>query len=142
MVGGGERRQPPGVDHARPAVVPSGGPRARGGPTRVTEMYELHRRAGEMLAANVRRIGSDQWRLATPCTEWDVRALLHHIAWSNLWVAPLVEGRGLAEVAPTLEGDVLGDDPLAVTLRSIDESSDAFEAGSYPPVRLFRGSTP
>jgi uncharacterized protein (TIGR03086 family) len=108
----------------------------------VTEMHELHRRAGELLAGNVRRIGGDQWRLRTPCTDWDVRALVHHIAWSNLWVAPLVEGRDLAEVAPTLEGDVLGDDPVAVTLRSIDESSDAFEVGAGRTVQLSRGPTP
>ena len=108
----------------------------------MTELHELHRRAGEMLAGNVRRIREDQWGLPTPCTDWDVRALLHHIAWSNLWVGPLVEGRGLAEVASTLEGDVLGDEAVAVTLRSIDESSDAFEAGVGRTVQLSRGPTP
>ena len=107
----------------------------------MTEMYELHRRAGEMLAANVRRIGSDQWRLATPCTEWDVRALLHHIAWSNLWVAPLVDGEDLLAVAPRLEGDVLGDHPSGVTVQSIEESSDAFERGRDRTVQLSRGPT-
>ena len=107
----------------------------------MTELWDLHRRAGEILAESVKRIRQDQWHLPTPCTEWDVRDLVHHFAWSNLWVGPLVEGRSLEEVAPELEGDVLGDDPLGVTLRSIDESSDAFERGYDRTVQLSRGMT-
>jgi len=108
----------------------------------MTEMHELHRRAGELLAGNLKRIGDGQWHLPTPCSEWDVRDLLHHIVWSNMWVAPLVDGRGLAEVAPTLEGDVLGDDPVGVAVQSIDESSDAFREGGDRTVQLSRGPAP
>lgn len=78
----------------------------------MAEMYELHRRAGDALAATVRRVRDGHLHRPTPCTEWDVRELLHHITWSNLWVSPLVDGKDLVEVAPTLEGDVLGDDPV------------------------------
>jgi len=108
----------------------------------MTELWEFHRRAGEMLAGNVKRIREDQWGLPTPCAGWDVRDLMHHIAWSNLWVAPLVAGRSLAEVAPELEGDVLGEDPIGVALRSIDVSSDAFERGYDRTVQLSRGMAP
>jgi uncharacterized protein (TIGR03086 family) len=108
----------------------------------MTEMHELHRRAGDRLAATVRQVPDDRMHEPTPCTEWDVRELLHHITWSNLWVAPLVDGKDLAEVAPTLEGDVLGDDPVGITLRGLDESSDAFERGGDKPVQLSRGMTP
>src|SRR6266536_2035469 len=76
------------------------------------------------------------------CSSDLVRDLLYHIAWSNLWVAPLVDGKDLAEVAPTLEGDVLGDDPVGVTLRSIDESSEGFARGGGRIVQLSRGPTP
>ncbi|MFL5796676.1 MAG: TIGR03086 family metal-binding protein [Actinomycetota bacterium] len=108
----------------------------------MAETHELHRRAGESLAETVRRVAEAEWHRPTPCDEWDVRDLLHHIAWSNLWVAPLVGGKGLAEVAPTLEGDVLGDDPVAVTLRSIEESSEAFADGGDRIVQLSRGPAP
>ena len=67
--------------------------------------------------------------------------LLHHIAWSNLWVAPLVDGANLGDVAPRLEGDVLGDDPSGVTVHSIEECSDAFERGRDRTVQLSRGPT-
>jgi uncharacterized protein (TIGR03086 family) len=108
----------------------------------MTEPYELHRRAGEVLAVIVRQVREDALRRQTPCTEWDVRDLMHHITWSDLWVAPLVDGQNLADVAPTLEGDVLGDDPVGITLRAIDEASDAFERGGERPVELSRGMTP
>jgi len=108
----------------------------------MTEMHELHRRAADALKETTRRVGGDQWPDPTPCTDWNVRDLVHHITWSNLWVAPLVDGKDLAEVAPTLEGDVLGDDPIGITLRGLDVSSDAFERGGDRPVQLSRGMTP
>ena len=107
----------------------------------MTRPHELHRRAGDLLADTVKQVRDDLLRRPTPCTEWDVRDLMHHIAWSNLWVAPLVDGAELAEVAPGLEGDVLGDDPVGVTIRSIEESSDAFERGGDRIVQLSRGPT-
>jgi uncharacterized protein (TIGR03086 family) len=107
-------------------------------------MHELHRRAGEILKKVVSRVRPEHMSRATPCAEWDVRALLHHIAWSNLWVAPLVHGESLEEVGSRLEGDVLGDDPVGVTLRSIDAASDAYaEPGAMDaPVELSRGTAP
>jgi uncharacterized protein (TIGR03086 family) len=109
----------------------------------MTELYELHRRAGDLLAGTVRQVPLDLLHGPTPCSEWDVRDLLHHIAWSNLWVAPLCDGRDLGEVAPGLEGDVLGDDPVGVTLRSIEQASDGFErAGNDTIVQLSRGPSP
>ena len=108
----------------------------------MTEINELHRRAGESLAATVRKVHSDQLDDPTPCSEWDVHDLLHHITWSNLWIGPLVDGRDLAEVAPTLEGDVLGDDPVTTTLTGIDEANDAFDRAGDRLVQLSRGMTP
>ena len=108
----------------------------------MTEMHDLHRRAGEALAVTVRKVGDDQLHAPTPCTEWDVRDLLHHITWSDLWIAPLVDGKDLADVAPTLDGDVLGDDPVGTTLSGLDEASDAFERAGARLVQLSRGMTP
>jgi uncharacterized protein (TIGR03086 family) len=110
----------------------------------MTEMHELHRRAGEILKDVVSRVRPEHLGRATPCEEWDVRALLHHIAWSNLWVVPLVHGQSLAEAGSGLEGDVLGDDPVGATRRSIDQASDAYaEPGTMDaPVELSRGTAP
>lgn len=54
----------------------------------------------------------DIWSRPTPCSEWDVRALVQHIVNELAWIAPLVEGKTIAEVGPDLEGDLLGSDPL------------------------------
>ena len=64
----------------------------------MSDVAELYRRAIDLFGAQVHAVKDDQWHLPTPCTDWDVRDLLHHITWSNLWVAPLVDGRSLDEV--------------------------------------------
>ena len=75
------------------------------------DVREFHRRGLEWFGANVRIIGEDQWRLPTPCTEWDVRALVSHLVYETRWVPPLLEGRTIQEVGDSFEGDLLGDDP-------------------------------
>jgi uncharacterized protein (TIGR03086 family) len=49
----------------------------------------------------------------TPCSGWDVRALVQHVVNELAWIAPLVEGKTIAEVGDALDGDLLGTDPLA-----------------------------
>lgn len=110
----------------------------------MAEMNELHRRAGDLYDAVLRQAGLDVWERPTPCAEWDVRALVHHVAWSNLWVAPLVHGAALDDVGRRLEGDVLGDDPVGAGLRSTAEASDAYDTPGAMDrlVELSRGPTP
>jgi uncharacterized protein (TIGR03086 family) len=74
-------------------------------------MRELHRRGCEEVTRRVERIRDDQWDLPTPCTEWDVRALVLHLVYGTRWVSPLVEGLTIPEVGDRLEGDLLGQDP-------------------------------
>ncbi|MDH4111467.1 MAG: TIGR03086 family metal-binding protein [Actinomycetota bacterium] len=62
---------------------------------------------------HVRVIRPDQWSNATPCTEWDVRALVDHLVYETLWVPDLVAGKTLQEVGDRYEGERLGDDPIA-----------------------------
>ena len=79
----------------------------------MSDIVELHRRAVEWFGSNVAKVGDGQWGSPTPCDEWDVRALVNHLVSENLWTAPLMEGKTIAEVGDVYDGDVLGDDPKA-----------------------------
>jgi uncharacterized protein (TIGR03086 family) len=61
----------------------------------------------------VHQVPDDAWTAPTPCTEWDVRALVHHLANEISWMVPLLGGRSVADVGDGLSGDLLGDDPVA-----------------------------
>jgi uncharacterized protein (TIGR03086 family) len=72
---------------------------------------DLHERASGEFGGRLRMIGDDQWKLPTPCTDWDVRALVHHLVYENVWTPPLVAGKTVEEIGDRFEGDILGDDP-------------------------------
>lgn len=59
---------------------------------------EMFDRAASVAAARARAVSSEQLGLATPCTEWDVAALLEHMAGgpSYLLAALGAESEGLA----------------------------------------------
>ena len=61
----------------------------------------------------VNAIRPDQWHDSTPCEEWDLRALVAHITDEALWAAELFAGKTMDEVGDRLDGDPLGDDPIA-----------------------------
>lgn len=65
-------------------------------------------------------VGEGQWHGATPCTAWDVRALVNHVVVELAWIPPLLEGKTIAEVGDHLDGDLLGDDPPAAWRRRSD----------------------
>jgi uncharacterized protein (TIGR03086 family) len=68
--------------------------------------------AAERFDALVGRVGDDQWDAATPCADWDVRALVNHLVYEQRWVTPLLAGATVAEVGDRYDGDLLGDDPV------------------------------
>ena len=53
------------------------------------------------------------WQRATPCAEWDVRALVNHVLGEVLWIPPLVAGQTMEEVGDRFDGDVIGADVRA-----------------------------
>jgi len=73
-------------------------------------LVELHGRCGRRFAALVAGVGSEQWHDDTPCSEWDVRTLVHHLLYEQRWVAPLFEGMTVEQVGDRFEGDLMGDD--------------------------------
>jgi uncharacterized protein (TIGR03086 family) len=75
------------------------------------DLLDLHRRAAAEFDRRMAAIGDDQWEAPTPCTDWNVRALVRHLVYENVWVADLMAGATVAEVGDRYEGDLLGDDP-------------------------------
>ena len=107
------------------------------------DIAKLHRDALASTRRFVAGVDAHQWGLATPCSEWSVRELVNHIVSGNLWAAELGNGRTIAEVGTALDGDVLGDDPLAAYDASAAAAAGVFEepgaldrpcAVSYGPV--------
>jgi uncharacterized protein (TIGR03086 family) len=102
------------------------------------------RRASDSYVRRAREVTAVQWSAATPCAEWDVRSLVNHVAGEYLWVPELLAGKTVAEVGDRLDGDLLGDDPLAV-LASAAQSAQAAadEPGSLTrTVHLSFGDVP
>jgi len=68
--------------------------------------------AAEEFGKKVRQIKDDQWGDPTPCTEWNVRALVNHLVYELRWAVPLLQGTTIADVGDQFENkDLLGEDP-------------------------------
>ena len=93
------------------------------------DILDLHRRAAAEFDRRIAAIGEDQWDRPTPCTDWNVRDLVRHLVYENVWVPDLMAGATVAEVGDRYEGNLLGDDPKGAwqdALRTaIDELSAA-----------------
>jgi len=64
---------------------------------------DVHRDALAATGRIVANIKPDQLHAATPCDDFDVAALLDHLIGGNFWVAPLVEGKTIADVGDALD---------------------------------------
>jgi uncharacterized protein (TIGR03086 family) len=107
------------------------------------DLPELHARALDATGRLVAGIRDDQWEATSIDDEWTVRELVNHVVTGNFWAAELGAGRTIEEVGDRLDGDVLGDDPVAVYGDSAAQAKAVFrEAGamdrpcavSYGPV--------
>jgi uncharacterized protein (TIGR03086 family) len=91
------------------------------------DLYTLYHRSLEAWADHVNAVRSDQWDDPTPCTQWSVRDLVNHVVGEDLWTVPLVGGSTIAEVGDRLQGDVLGDHPIAAALGAAADARQAVE---------------
>jgi uncharacterized protein (TIGR03086 family) len=71
-------------------------------------------------------VPADGWSRATPCADWDVRELVNHVTYEQLWAPHLVGGETIAQVGDRYEGDVLGDDPSSSWQQAAAGSTAAF----------------
>ncbi len=76
----------------------------------VMDLGELHRRTVEGWEARVAGVAPGDFGRATPCRDWDVRALISHVVGEDLWTTPIAQGRTIEEVGDRFDGDLLGDD--------------------------------
>ena len=73
---------------------------------------DLLSRAGDGFARRLARVQPDQWTAPTPCTEWDVQALVNHVVGANRRYTLLLHGATAGEVDATRTVDHLGQDPV------------------------------
>jgi uncharacterized protein (TIGR03086 family) len=109
----------------------------------MTDIADLHAQALDATGHVVGGVAADRWHAATPCADWDARALVNHLVAGNLWAAELAAGGTIEGVGSRLDGDVLGDDPAAAYAESAAAAAAAFRspgaldapcAVSYGPV--------
>lgn len=100
--------------------------------------------AVDEFGGRVRAIRDDQWSAPTPCTEWDVRALVNHLVYELRWMPPLLAGQTIADVGDRLDGDLLGDDPIGSWTGAVQEAVAAVgQPGALGTVvHLSYGDTP
>jgi uncharacterized protein (TIGR03086 family) len=111
------------------------------------DVKEMHRRAVEFFASRVEAIRDDQWHETTPCADWDVRALVQHLVYENVWTVPLMRGATLQDVGDRFERDLLGDDPKGAweeamrealaSVRDVDLDQDVHLSRGLTPARLY-----
>jgi uncharacterized protein (TIGR03086 family) len=87
------------------------------------DLNTLYARTVEAWAERVNDVGPDQWDDPTPCSAWSVRDLVNHVVGEDRWTVPLVEGRTISDVGDSLDGDLLGDEPVRSALDAAMEAT-------------------
>jgi uncharacterized protein (TIGR03086 family) len=77
--------------------------------------------ANSEFARRLRLVGPDDWRRPTPCSEWDVRALVNHVVGANVRYLLLLHGAPTERVEATRNADHLGEDALASFVATADD---------------------
>ena len=76
--------------------------------------------ANDEFARRLRLVGHGDWQRPTPCSEWDVRALVNHVVGANVRYQLLLSGAPAEQVEATRTVDHLGDDALASFVATAD----------------------
>jgi uncharacterized protein (TIGR03086 family) len=111
------------------------------------DLVEVHGRCGSRFAALVAGVGPQQWDHDTPCSEWDVRTLVHHLLYEQRWAPPLLEGQTIEQVGDRFEGDLMGEEESEWPSLLASSIEEAHAAVAQPgclgrTVHLSFGDTP
>jgi uncharacterized protein (TIGR03086 family) len=82
--------------------------------------------ADDEFARRLRLVRSHDWRRPTPCSEWDVRALVNLVVGGCIRHQLLLHGAPTAEVEATRAVDHLGADPVAAFAAASDDVVSCF----------------
>ncbi|HWB71947.1 MAG TPA: TIGR03086 family metal-binding protein [Egibacteraceae bacterium] len=105
------------------------------------DIREALRRAVGGFDRRIEAMSAAQWHGPTPCSEWDVHALVNHVVYELRWIPPLLAGSTVDEVGDRFEGDLLGDDPRGAWKAAARDALDAAGRGGVltQPVQLSSG---
>lgn len=82
--------------------------------------------ANDEFARRLRLVGPDDWWRPTPCSEWDVRALVNHVVGGCVRHQMLLHDAQTHEVEATRAVDHLGADPVAAFAAAADAVVSCF----------------
>jgi uncharacterized protein (TIGR03086 family) len=85
-----------------------------------TDTLELLVVANDEFARRLSLVGADDWPRPTPCSEWDVRALVNHVVGACVRHRMLLHGARTHEVEATRDADHLGPDPVGAFAAAAD----------------------
>jgi uncharacterized protein (TIGR03086 family) len=76
--------------------------------------------SNDAFARRLRLVQPDDWQRPTPCSEWDVRALVNHVVGANVRYQLLLHGAPTEQVEATRTVDHLGDDAVVSFVATAD----------------------
>jgi uncharacterized protein (TIGR03086 family) len=82
------------------------------------DVRDLYARCSGGFVERVNAVG-ERWADPSPLPGWDVRALVNHLVNEERWMPLLFGGATIDDVGDRLDGDLLGDDPVA----TVDEAA-------------------
>jgi uncharacterized protein (TIGR03086 family) len=108
-------------------------------------IQDTYRRSAEEFGARLQKVAPDAWDQTTRCCpDWTIRDLVNHVVNENKWIPPLLAGKTIADVGNSLDGDLLGNDPIQAYRRASTDVLDAMgrDGSLERTVQLSSGPTP
>jgi uncharacterized protein (TIGR03086 family) len=88
--------------------------------------FEALGRANAAFEQRLRLARADDWYRPTPCTEWDVRALVNHVIGGNRRYTMLLRGASAESVNRTRTEDHIGPDPISAFTTTASDLTAVF----------------
>jgi uncharacterized protein (TIGR03086 family) len=94
----------------------------------MSTLLEQYTQALQEFDARMALVGADQWTAPTPCSDWDVRALVAHVVDEQRWVPYLLGGGSVADAGDRFADDPLHEDAQGAWSRASGAAREAFAA--------------